>query len=320
MEFPKQITHFLEEVAATLDRRVLTQKSSTISNRYRNESGTGKVLLSEKGEAFAYAATRMPATFAATACVLKEALGMVHLCPKTLLDVGAGTGTASWAAALLCDLDDITCLERAGAMSELGQKLMTHAPLSALQNAKWVSFDLTRDDLTQSADLVIASYVLNEMDELGRLKTAEKLWAAAKQALILVEPGTKTGYRQLMQLRDALLARGANLCAPCPHDKKCPLGADDWCHFAVRVNRSKIHKALKSADVPFEDEKFSYLILTRTPVIRTTARILRHPYIRKGYVSLTLCTPNGIETKTITKKQGNIYKAAKKSDWGDSFG
>ena len=39
--------------------------------------------------------------------------------------------------------------------------------------------------------------------------------------------------------------------------------APDWCHFTQRLPRSRAHKQIKEADVPFEDEKFSYVALTR---------------------------------------------------------
>ena len=44
------------------------------------------------------------------------------------------------------------------------------------------------------------------------------------------------------------------------------LQAPDWCHFTQRLPRSRAHKQVKGAELPFEDEKFAYVALTRTAV------------------------------------------------------
>ena len=40
----------------------------------------------------------------------------------------------------------------------------------------------------------------------------------------------------------------------------------DWCHFTQRLQRSRAHKQVKGAELPFEDEKFAYVALTRAAV------------------------------------------------------
>ena len=38
---------------------------------------------------------------------------------------------------------------------------------------------------------------------------------------------------------------------------------DDWCHFSQRLPRSRDHMLLKDASVPFEDERYSYVVVTQ---------------------------------------------------------
>ena len=64
---------------------------------------------------------------------------------------------------------------------------------------------------------------------------------------------------------------------------------DDWCHFTCRVPRSQLHKLLKQGDAPYEDEKFAYLALAKSETNKPEARILRHPKIAKGRITLELC-------------------------------
>lgn len=333
MEFPIELKNAIEARAAEIGLGRLKALAEELSLRYRRQTGQGKKLLTQPEEAVAYAATRMPATFGAVYAALFAALTEADLSPKTLpdvgagtgaglspktlLDVGAGTGAACWAAAALCDFSRITCLERESAMKNLGQALMREgAP--ALQRAVWKTADLTKDSI-EGAALVIASYVLGEMTGAERKIALQKLWNAAGEMLLLVEPGTPAGFAQLREAREELLAAGAHIAAPCPHEEKCRLEKDDWCHFTCRVPRSQLHKLLKQGDAPYEDEKFAYLALAKSETNKPEARILRHPKIAKGRITLELCGRGENASITVTKKDGARFKAARKAKNGDIF-
>ena len=94
----------------------------------------------------------------------------------------------------------------------------------------------------------------------------------------------------------------------------------DWCHFAARVERSSLHRRLKSAALGHEDEKFSYTIFIKDAAFaRVPERVVRHPQIGKGQLQLALCTGDAIEKRTITRSQGEAYKRARKAEWGDGW-
>jgi ribosomal protein RSM22 (predicted rRNA methylase) len=215
----------------------------------------------------------------------------------------------------LPDIRQITCVERETAMRHAGQRLAESGP-EPLRSARWLDIDLTKESFVQPADCVIASYVLSEMTEENRAKTAEVLWNAAGKMLLVVEPGTPAGYEQVKALRSLLLSRGAHIAAPCPHEVPCPIPEGDWCHFACRVPRSRLHRALKGGDAPYEDEKFCYMAFTKQPRDHASARVLRHPQIEPGRVTLTLCTPKGLKKSIVTKRDGEAFKRARKADWG----
>ena len=76
---------------------------------------------------------------------------------------------------------------------------------------------------------------------------------------------------------------------------------------------------MKEGDAPYEDEKFCYLALSRVPCTPAPARILRHPQKEAGHITLKLCTEAGITERTVTKKEGPLFKAARKAGAGDAF-
>lgn len=318
MEFPAALTNAIQQLAAGYPMAQLKSAAQELSRRYRQETGQGKVLLNEDLQAAAYALARMPATFGAVAAALGYALEAADFAPKTLLDAGAGTGAACWAADALLPLEQATCLEREGAMRRLGQQLMQGGS-GALQEAEWMAADLTDGAPLPKAELVVASYVLGELSPAARIAALQKLWEAAEGMLLIVEPGTPAAFAQIELARQILVGQGAHIAAPCPHEQPCRLSGQDWCHFACRVSRSRLHKQLKGGDAPYEDEKFSYLALARFEVCHNKSRILRHPQVAKGQIGLTLCGAQENKSVLVKKKDGALFKAARKAKCGDAI-
>ena len=315
--FPQALSLALEALVTGQDSARLERDARTISENYRLRTGTGSRLLTKESEAAAYAAARMPATFAAAQAALKESLAAADLGMKirSVVDCGAGTGAATWAAAQLLDLERVTCLEREEAMRAVGSRLMREG---GMPHAVWTGCDLTDSAPLPKGDLVIEGYMLGELREDMRLPVAEKLWQAAERMLVLIEPGTPQGFANLAAVRARLTALGAHVAAPCPAGSAvCPMAGEDWCHFAVRVQRTKLHKALKGGDAPYEDEKFCYLALTREkPEAACSARVLRHPLIAPGRITLTLCE-DGEKKLQIVIKKDPLWKRARKIGAGD---
>ncbi len=321
MELPVELRTMSERVASGLSGSDMLDSARNLSHRYMTESGTGKSLLTEEREAVVYSLMRMPATYGAVSSALEQICQVSDFVPRSLLDVGAGTGAGSWAANSYFLLDSITCLERERAMETVGKSFMEGSSEPVLQQARWIRKDISTEFSGQySSDLVIASYVLNEMSEADRLKTVQQMWDNTKQMLLIVEPGTPVGSANIRSIRQYLLEQGAYVVAPCPHQSQCPVSGDDWCHFTCRVQRSKLHKLVKDGDVPYEDEKFSYIAVSRTPHKLPQGRIMRHPMIQKGKIGLTLCQADGyIRQLEVLKKDTESYKQAKKSACGDAF-
>lgn len=314
MELPQSLRTAMENILEIVSLSNLINDAQNISKRYRAQREGLGPFITGKSEALAYAASRMPATYGAVLTALENSLSTAKCVPKTLVDAGAGTGAASWAADSVLDLDRITCIERENLMQDIGMELMKHGS-DALRSAKWIRGDLVSDAIPGS-DLVIAAYVLNEIAGIKRRDVIEKLWSAAGMMLLVVEPGTPAGYSNIMEARRILADLGANIASPCTHQNDCPKEGNDWCHFTCRINRSRLHKQLKGGEAPFEDEKFSYLCVVREKCNLQGMRVLRHPLVHSGFVQLEVCTSGGIKNIKLSKKDGEEYKSARKAASG----
>jgi ribosomal protein RSM22 (predicted rRNA methylase) len=95
------------------------------------------------------------------------------------------------------------------------------------------------------------------------------------------------------------------------------LHAPDWCHFAERVARSRLHRLAKEAEVPWEDEKFSYVALSRKPAAAAAARVIARPRKGSGRTTLNLCRPDGSAGEELfSRRSGTVFKQAWRSAWG----
>ena len=309
----------LTSLAQEYEYDELLRDAQTISENYRLRTGAGKRLLTREGEAAAYAMARMPATVAAAKTALAWALEAAGVEIASLLDCGAGTGAVSFAADELLELEAITCLEREVAMRTIGAELM-EAVGGAPSAACWQEWDALSKNALPKADLVCEGYMLGELSGEYRLPVAERLFAASEKMALFIEPGTPQGFANLAAVRAHLAGLGAHVAAPCPAGTDgCPMTGEDWCHFTVRVQRTRLHKLLKGGEAPYEDEKFCFLALTKEPPkAPCTARVLRHPQIAPGRITLTLCENGGQKSRVVTKKDP-LWKRARKIGAGESI-
>jgi ribosomal protein RSM22 (predicted rRNA methylase) len=320
MHLPPSLREAIDRELDGVPLRDLARASEILSQRYRAEVQDGRMHLSDELAARAYLTTRLPATFAAVSAALDAvAETRPDFAPQSLLDAGAGPGTATWAATRRWDsLADTVLIEASSAIRAIGERLAgSLAPLGT----EWIAGTLDAD-LPNIAprDLVLMTYVLDELPPNRRNPVVERLWRLTADTLVIVEPGTTEGWKRILQARDLLIGTGAHVLAPCPHALGCPLIAPDWCHFSARVARSRLHREAKGGTVPWEDEKFIYLAASRTPGIQPAARVIAPPRIGKAAAVLKVCQQDGRSAeRTIEKRVGAAFKQARKLAWGDAL-
>lgn len=189
------------------------------------------------------------------------------------------------------------CVDRSRRALDLGLRLF--ADLAgfdpAAADAPW-RVRLVRGEYWQGLDggeagqLTAMVNVANEMTGSGREPLAERMERLAGQVaeslapggrLLLVEPGTRLGWRCLAGMRQALVEMGLGLEAPCPHPNPCPLAEGRvraWCHFITspRDAPAWLTTFSERAGLPKERLSLSFLLARagRTEFPARAARVV----------------------------------------------
>ena len=291
----------------------LQQAYADLSLRYRSQEGASGYHC--ELESLAYVAARLPATYA----VVKQCLTELPkgYAPTSILDLGAGPGTASLACLETFTPSTIHLIEQDRSSIEWGRNLLAAAPDNTSQTF-YKTTDLLNLSLDTSYDLVLASYVFGELTPDQQQTLFHRALALTSDYCLIILPGTPKGFSIINTLRNLALEQDISIVAPCTHSQKCPLKDKDWCHFPVRLPRSTWHKRLKGGDLGYEDEKYSYLLLSKNPVTPAfSGRIIKHPHHASGHGTLDVCTNGQLKTLAYSRKKSPGYQDLKRLQWGN---
>ncbi len=220
-----------------------------------------------------------------------------------LLDLGAGTGAVSAAFhGHFGDDVDVVAVDQVAAPGVLAADLE--------------KFDIP-PRVEGRFDFVVAAHVLNELHAREPADTRVAVRARKVQVwcnrlladggtLILIEPALRETSRDLLAVRDQVVAAGLVVVAPCLWIGPCPaLGRErDWCHDT----------ALR-ADVtgPAARVDFSYLVLRahgEPATDPTLFRIVSEPLAEKGRLRLFGCGPAGRQPLVRLRRHASENNAA----------
>lgn len=313
MELPIEIQEILEKKIVNIKSKYLNEIFDKLSNDYIKNTGTGKEFLLNKDYVLVYALSRFNATFSVVDFVLNKFDEYIKQDIETLLDVGGGMAIATINALYHFNIQNVDIIERNKNMIELGKEFLSKYDI----NYQYINQDVNNFSSNKKYDMVICSYFLSELNENNRLKVVKKLLENTEKYLVIVDIGTPQGYKNILQIKKLLTNSGAKVMLPCPN-ADCPLDNNDWCHFVTRVNRTKINKLVKNAVVPYEDEKFCYLIIGKENSFLQNNVVLRHPIKEKNKVDLVVCEKGSIKNYSINKKD-LLYKKARKIKIGDEL-
>lgn len=321
VDLPQPLRLALEAELEGYSNLELTRAADRLSQRYRADHPAAQPILASPQDTAAYLTTRMPATYAAARQVFDRlAIAQPDLQPRTMLDLGAGTGACSWAAMdSFPSLRSSHLLDASETALAAAVRMLTNSPIAITHSTDRVEGPSGWQN-TSDFDLAVGGFLLGELTEPAQ-ETVILEMARRAAVVVVIEPGTPTGYRRVLGARTALISAGRHVLAPCPHEHACPLTAtQDWCHFAVRLTRSIRHRHAKGGELGYEDEKYAYVVASSQPPPGRSDRILRHPQMRTGHVRMTLCTnDSGIQDVTVSKRHGDPYRDARHAKWGDPW-
>jgi ribosomal protein RSM22 (predicted rRNA methylase) len=312
MDQIKNLLSALEKKIENIPLKILRSHSLKLIQKYR----TLRKYNLTYDEKLSYITFRMPATFSALKHVLDEFISLeINTSIKSILDLGSGPGTAVFACLSAFDtFNKMTLVERDQEFFEISKDLTKN-----VKNLDKISF-IQKDILSfkdYDHDLILVSYVLNELKQFQIDRILKRFINSKAKVIIFLEPGTICGFENIRYLHDKVINENLKIIAPCPNNLKCPMPKNDWCHFFVRLDRSKYHKYLKKGTLSYEDEKFSYLIVTKKDSKNYHSRVLRNSKKIDSNLLLTLCKDGEIKKDIIDTNDIKKYKISKKNKWGD---
>ena len=264
---------------------------SRLSQMFTKERHTLSHLYFERHElATAYVQYFLPVNLAKVGILLEE-IPVVDMTSRlSVLDVGAGPGTAGLAV-----LDwvhrtnfsgevQVTAVDTSPMALRYGKRLwqrVCHAEGGAKANLELIEGSIERAACVEKIrenglyDLIILANSLNEIsgdshDPLGArttLLTGLLDVLSPHGSMIIVEPALRETSRDLYHVRDRLLQDGrCTVYSPCLHEHECPalVKPHDWCHEERLWDPPAAIRAI-DAQVGFIKDalKFSYLILRK---------------------------------------------------------
>ena len=241
----------------------------------------------------------------------------------SVVDFGGGPGTFLFALSKFKTLDKYINVEWSDAFIGVFNVLVEEFLSSSIPH---IYVDSIRSNYLEMGpqgvptnDLCVFSYTFCESD--NSLVNISSL-VENSNLVLLIEPGTPAGFNNIIQARDKLIEKGFSDIAPCTASNGfCPLRdhGPDWCHFVVRLERSRIQKHLKKGVLGYEDEKYSYLLMSKSPIHSPGKRIISRPDITKYSVSFDICSEKNGHTVVKKRENKNKFQIMKKSVRGDLY-
>ena len=252
-----------------------------------------------------YAEDIAPRTEVALAKILRAVFATCGGEPIRVLDLGAGTGAAAVAVrAFFAPATEVVSVDRVAGPGIVVADLGAPGPLRGVAGR---------------FDVIVAAHLLNELyvhesvprrvaARADRVRTWIEAFLAPGGTMVIVEPALRDTSRELLAVRDQLVAAGLRVVAPCLWAGPCPALARerDWCHDGALEPSDVVGQRARRVD-------FSYLALRTTgPAASdpTLFRVVSDPLVEKGRLRLFGCGPAGRDALVRLDRHRTVANAA----------
>ena len=273
MTLPDALQAGIDEVVGAGDRRELERAARALSDtlpRRRRSGRRARHARRARSPPTSRPARRRPSRRRPRSSARSGSRGRAGR-RRSILDLGAGPGIAAWAASRPGPGSRPSRSSRRSPRwcAPARRSPRTGRRRCSRRDGRWPTWAAP----PAQADLVLVSYVIGELEPatLARLRRP-RLVARRRHARDRSSRERPQATSACSPFAPQSSPAGGSTLAPCPHDAPCPLPEGDWCHFATRLARSRTHRLAKGAERGFEDEKFAYAVLTRSPTSPPTPR------------------------------------------------
>jgi ribosomal protein RSM22 (predicted rRNA methylase) len=263
--------------------------------------------------------------------------GLLEYRRLRVLDVGAGPGTALlgvlsyFRERMPATVLEFTAVDQIAEnlriAEQLFRELRDRSGAAATLRTACCRIEDLQTHVDGTFDLIIAANVLNELfpDDAARTGRCIALFDGMARRLladngscVVIEPALRETGRDLLSLRDGMLAAGWRVYAPCLMQERCPALANpkDWCHEDRPWEPPETVREIDARTGLRKDSlKFSYCILRKDGASLADVhgsdafRVVSEPLVSKGKIDLYLCGRGGRRPVTRLDKEASSANA-----------
>lgn len=215
---------------SSLEDHELVSLLKHISSGFTSERSRIEEYVNERDQVSAYCSYYLPTNIPKLGFVLDQLPKIVkeRMGKLPFIDIGCGPGTYTigWLSEFK-STPSIHLVDQSSLMLEQAKALIEGLKISP-QFATY-----TPGVPKVEEGVLLFGNSLNEMGASAGMKLVEK---HRPEFVILIEPGTKQSFAEVLKMRSGLIALGLNPIYPCSTSTACPLERrDDWCHQVLRM-------------------------------------------------------------------------------------
>ena len=237
--------------------------------------------------------------------------------PQSILDLGAGPGTATWAAvAVFPSIEHAELVEREPDMAALGVRLARSGAADLLADAVW------------TIGRRLPGHMSKQRPGCRRVRSrgaGRRAGAPGARALVGGDP-RRAGTRRARHpggLRTApgrqasahLLGRAGD--CPLPARRPLPHGGLRLVSFRRAPGAVEPAPGAEGSTARIRGREVLLSGRVGEPAPRTRSPVGASPRPHKGHVRVWLCETGGLGERVISRSNGEIYGRARRARWGD---